>query len=288
MADLPPARLRLFKPPFYSVGVDCFGPFLVKIGRRHEKRWGILFKCMTTRCLHLDLLEGLDTEAFLLSLCRFIARRGKPFEVLCDNGTNFTGGCRELQESFEAMSPQLQEQLTEQRIRFQFNPPAAPHFEGTWEREIRSIKTSLRIVLRDQVVPESVLQTLLTEVEDILNSKPLGYISADVADLDPVTPNMLLMGRRDVSLPQALYDSEDLVGRHRWTQSQVLADNFWLSFIRQYLPGPQEHQKWRIDGRGLLSARLTSLWICDSHDHPGPWVLFQRSSLPQMVGSVQL
>lgn len=256
MADLPPARLRLYKPPFYSVGIDCFGPILVKIGRRHEKRWGILFKCMTTRCLHLDLLESLDTDAFLLSLRRFIARRGKPFEVLCDNGTNFTGGCHELQEAFKAMSPQLQEQLAEQRIRFQFNPPAAPHFGGTWEREVKSIKTSLRVILRDQVVPEPVLQTLLVEVEGILNAKPLGYVSADVADLDPITPNMLLMGRRDSSLPQALYDSEDLLGRRRWRQSQVLADNFWSSFVRQYLPGLQDRQKWKTDGKELTVGQV--------------------------------
>lgn len=56
MADLPPARLRLQKPPFYSTGMDCFGPFQIKIGRRCEKRWGIIFKCLTTRCIHLDLL----------------------------------------------------------------------------------------------------------------------------------------------------------------------------------------------------------------------------------------
>lgn len=49
MADLPPARLRLMKPPFFSTGMDCFGPFTVTIGRRHEKRWGIVFKCLTTR-----------------------------------------------------------------------------------------------------------------------------------------------------------------------------------------------------------------------------------------------
>lgn len=73
MADYPPARLRLTKPPFYSTGVDCFGPFQVRIGRRTEKRWGIVYKCMTTRSVHLDLLESLDTDAFLLSLRRFIS-----------------------------------------------------------------------------------------------------------------------------------------------------------------------------------------------------------------------
>ena len=58
MADLPPSRLRLLKPPFWSTGVDCFGPLMIKLGRRVEKHWGILFKCLTTRCVHLDLLES--------------------------------------------------------------------------------------------------------------------------------------------------------------------------------------------------------------------------------------
>lgn len=92
MADLPPAHLRLYKQPFYSTGVDCFGPFTVKIGHRTEKRWGMVFKCMTTRCVHLDLLESLDADAFLTSLQRFIARRCKPFELLSDHGTNFVSG----------------------------------------------------------------------------------------------------------------------------------------------------------------------------------------------------
>ncbi|KAL0182893.1 hypothetical protein M9458_022268, partial [Cirrhinus mrigala] len=68
MADLPSSRLQLYKPPFYSTGVDCCGPFAVKVGRRQEKRWGDLYKCMTTRGVDLALLEQLDTDAFLLSL----------------------------------------------------------------------------------------------------------------------------------------------------------------------------------------------------------------------------
>ncbi|KAL1281070.1 hypothetical protein QQF64_015670 [Cirrhinus molitorella] len=256
LADLPPCRLNLYKPPFYSTGIDCFGPFAVKIGRRQEKRWGIIYKCLTTRCVHLDLLEHMDSDAFLLSLRRFIARRGKPMELLCDNGTNFVGGHRELQESFEAMSPKLQEQLAEQSIRFLHNPPNAPHFGGTWEREIKSVKAALHVILREQSVPEPVLQTLLIEVESILNSKPLGYVSSDVADVDPVTPNLLLMGRRDASLPQVLYDSNNLLGKRRWRHSQVLADCFWTAFIRRYLPNMQGRQKWRTDGRELTVGQV--------------------------------
>lgn len=66
-----------------------------------------------------------------------------------------------LQEAFQAISPQLQEQPAEQKIQFRFNPPAGPHFGGTWEREARSIKSSLRGVLKEQVIPEPVLRTQL-------------------------------------------------------------------------------------------------------------------------------
>lgn len=245
MADLPAARLRLNKPPFWSTGVDCFGPYMVKIGRRQEKRWGIVFKCLTSRCIHLDLIPSMDTDSFLLALRCFIARRGKPYEILCDRGTNFRGAEKELQQAFEALEPSLKEQLDKQCILFKFNPPLAPHFGGAWEREIKSVKTSLQTVLKDQVLPEEVLKTVLIEVEGILNSKPLGYASSDLADPDPITPNLLLMGRRDASLPQAVYGSSDLLGRRRWRHSQLLADHFWAQFTRKYLPGLQPRQKWR-------------------------------------------
>ncbi|CAI5660547.1 uncharacterized protein LOC106097744 [Oreochromis niloticus] len=197
MADLPVARLRLYKPAFYSTGVDCFGPFEVKIGRRVEKRWGIIFKCLTIRAVHLDVLTSIDTDAFLMALRRFVARRGTPAELYSDQGTNFRGGERELQAAFAAMTSDLQKLLAPQKIVFHFNPPAAPHFGGVWEREIRSVKTALYTTVGSQPLQEEVLRTVLVEVEGILNSKPLGYVPSDISDPDPVTPNCFLMGRPD-------------------------------------------------------------------------------------------
>ncbi|XP_076135495.1 uncharacterized protein LOC143118304 [Alosa pseudoharengus] len=255
MADLPPARLRLFKPPFWSTGVDCFGPFVILHGRRTEKRWGIIFKCLTTRCLHLDLLGSLDVDAFLLALRRFRSRRGQPFEIWADRGTNFRAGDRELRECFQAMEPKLQEHLANQQISFNFHPPGAPHFGGVWEREIRSIKNALRVILGKQTTSEAVLQTVLIEVEGIMNSKPLGYLSSNAADSDPVTPNLLLMGRRDASLPQAMFANSKLLGRRKWRHSQMLADHFWTRFIRDYLPNLQPRGKWLKEVQNLEVGR---------------------------------
>ncbi|XP_070410955.1 uncharacterized protein [Nothobranchius furzeri] len=269
MADLPPARLRLYKPPFWSTGVDCFGPYNIKVGRRTEKRWGIIFKCMTTSCVHIDLLESIDTDAFLMGLRRFIARRGKPFEILADRGTNFRGGAAELQTSFQTLEAPIQKQLAGQKIEFRFNPPGSPHFGGTWEREIKSVKAALRVVLQDQTVTESVLQTVLIEVEGILNAKPLGYISSDATDPDPVTPNLLLMGRRDASLPQAIYASSELLGRRRWRHSQVLADHFWSNFIRYHLPNLQKRHKWHKNTENLAAGQV--VMVVDSQLPRAQW-----------------
>lgn len=156
------------------------------------------------------------------------------------------------------MEPNLQELLASYQINFRMNPPAAPHFGGAWEREIRSVKSALQVVVGSQSVPEEVLRTVLIEVEGILNSKPLGYVSSDVADIDPVTPNMLLMGRRDASLPQVIYTPEPL-SKRRWRHSQTIVDHFWSYYIRHYLPSLQTRQKWQRETQDLTENMVVMI-----------------------------
>lgn len=98
MGDLPPARLEHHKRPFTYCGVDYFGPMLVTIGRRHEKRWEAIFTCMTTRAIHLELTSSLSTDSAIMALQRMSNRRGTPSEIFSDNGTNFIGMNNELRE----------------------------------------------------------------------------------------------------------------------------------------------------------------------------------------------
>ncbi len=144
---------------------------IARTGRRTEKHWGVLFKCLTTRAIQLDLLPCLSTDSFLMALWRFIARRGTPAQLWSDRGTNFRGGERELREAYAVLAPDLQRHLAGQKIHFCFNPPSSPHFGGVWEREVRSVKSALYTVLGSQSVPEEVLMTVLLEVGAILNSK---------------------------------------------------------------------------------------------------------------------
>ena len=103
-AKLPKERLLIYDKPFASTGVDYFGPFLVKHAkttRRNQaltKRYGIIYTCLTTRAIHLEISGDLSTDSFILSLHRFICRRGHVKITKSDNGTNFVGAATELKE----------------------------------------------------------------------------------------------------------------------------------------------------------------------------------------------
>lgn len=138
MADLPVARLHLFKPAFYSTGMDCFGPLRSNCAGVSE----------IGDNLQVSPHEGCILGPLDQHQCRLLS--DGPLEDSSDQGTNFRGGEKELHEAFADLSPNLQEYFAKQ-IAFCFNPPAALYFI-VWEREIRSIKTALytTVVCRGQ------------------------------------------------------------------------------------------------------------------------------------------
>lgn len=81
MADLPRPRVTPDRPPFTCVGIDYFGPFLVRQKRSLVKRYGAIFTCLALRAVHLEISHTLDTDSFILALRRFIARRGQVKEI---------------------------------------------------------------------------------------------------------------------------------------------------------------------------------------------------------------
>ena len=108
---------------------------------------------------------------------------------------------------------------------------------GVWERQIRTIRRILKILLKEQLVSDEALLTFMAKVEYIVNSSPITPLSNDPNDLDPLTPNQLLLLRRNpVSLPPDVFDKNDLYPQRRWRQIQYLADIFWKRWSREYLP----------------------------------------------------
>ncbi len=161
MADLPQDRVSPDKPPFTCVGVDCFGPFEIKRGRTIIKRYGVIFTCLAIRAVHIETITSLDTDSFIHALRRFIARRGQVAEIRSDNGTNFVGAERELQEAIQNWNhKQINDVLLQKKIKWIFNPPTGSHHGGIWERLIRSIKKILNSILRGQSLDEEGLHKM--------------------------------------------------------------------------------------------------------------------------------
>ena len=245
MANLPRPRVTPDQPPFTCVGIDYFGPFLVRQKRSMVKRYGAIFTCLALRAVHLEVCHSLDTDSFIHALRRFIARRGQVKEIRSDNGSNFVGGERELRVMIDSWNQaKIHDALLQKSIKWVFNPPGASHHGGVWERLIRSTRKVLGALVKEQSLDDESLQTLLCECESIINGRPLTTVSDDPKDLEPLSPNHLLLLRSETPLPPGLFLKSDTYSRRRWRQVQYLADVFWGRWKREYLPLLQSRQKW--------------------------------------------
>lgn len=254
MGDLPEARITPEKPPFTFTGVDYFGPFFVRVKRSTVKRYGVIFTCLAIRAVHIEVSHTLDSNSFILALRRFIARRGQVKVMYSDNGTNFVGGIRELREAILGWNQaQVHDYLLQNEIEWHFNPPSASHFGGAWERCIRTVRKILNALTKEQILNEESLATLMTEVEAIINSRPLTKVSSDCNDDEPLTPNHLLLLKRDPTLPPGLFDRDDNYTRKRWRQVQYMVNLFWRRWTKEYIPSLQERHKWKYPTRNFAT-----------------------------------
>ena len=258
MANLPEDRLEP-APPFTHCGVDYFGPWLIKVGRKELKRYGVLFTCLSSRAIHLEVSATLETDSFINALRRFINRRGPVRTIRCDQGSNLVGAKNELQKALSSMDQtRVRHFLLERNcdwIEFQLNVPSASHMGGVWERQIRTARNVLSVLLDQcgsQLNDES-LQTFMTEVEAVVNSRPLTVENLTSPDaLKPLTPNHLLTGKSRVVLPPpGEFQRADLYLRKRWRRVQHLANEFWVRWKREFLHTLQLRQKWMRPRRNL-------------------------------------
>lgn len=288
MADHIPERLEEGHVPFTYTGLDCFRPFIVKQGRSDVKRYGCVFTCLNTRAVHIEKLDGLDTDSFLNGFRRFIARRGIPAKVWSDNGTNFVGGKAELARSDQNRdrSVSLDREVFHERgvsidsdaihayavkfnVQWHFNPPGASHMGGLWERMIRTIRKVFAGIAHSNVRwTDDVLHTLFCEAESIINGRPITKTSEDVNDLSALTPNHLLLLRETLSRAPGEFGQVDLYKR-RWRCVQHLAEVFWRRWVREYLPELQKRDKWCKRRSNLKVGDL--VLIMDENTPRGVW-----------------
>ncbi|GFX25361.1 integrase catalytic domain-containing protein [Trichonephila clavipes] len=130
---LPPDRVTDCAP-FEIVGIDLAGSLFLKDGR---KVWIPLFTCAVYRAIHLELVNSLTSDAFLLALRCFIARRGRSRTIYCDNGTNFRGA---FNDQSKLNWSKIVEETRTPKILWKFIPPTAAWWGGWGERLVHTVK----------------------------------------------------------------------------------------------------------------------------------------------------
>ena len=132
--------------PFQFVGLDYLGPVFVKEGTVMNKMWICLFTCLAIRAVHLEWVRSLSAEHFLLCLRRFMARRGRPELIICDNAAQFKLAKTVIDEQWRQITvdEELVSYLSNNGIKWKFTTALAPWQGGFYERLVGLVKRSLR------------------------------------------------------------------------------------------------------------------------------------------------
>ena len=279
MADLPTERLLAQNPPFFHTGIDCFGPIMVKRGRHDVKRYGCIFTCFSSRAIHLEMLDSLDTESFINAFRRFVARRSCPSHVWSDNGTNFIGA-----KNVMFNVNKVHDFSIANGVEWHFQPPLASHMCGVWERLIKTVKRVLAAVIPCARLSDESLRTVLCEVEFIVNSRPLTKVGDDPLDGSVLTPNHLILNFSSPLAPGTFCEAD--VFKSRWRCVQQIVDQFWAKWLRLYVPELQRRQKWHSAHTNL---RIGDVVLIASENTPrGVWPLgLVTETLPSADGLVR-
>ncbi|XP_055840251.1 uncharacterized protein LOC129907858 [Episyrphus balteatus] len=249
MGDLPVERIQP-TGPFTNSGLDYAGPFTIKFssGRNPKltKTYVALFLCFSTKAVYLEAVSDLTTDAFLAALRRFVSRRGRCANLYSDNGTNFQGARRCLTEMHKLVMSQqhnsiISTSLAREGINWHFIPPSAPHFGGLWEAGVKSMKFHLRRVVGSSLLTFEELSTVLSQIEAILNSRPLCSISDN--DLNPLTPSHYLIGEPLTSIPEPIVEDIPQNRLTHWNLMQKMVQGFWRRWHMGYLTTLQDRKK---------------------------------------------
>ncbi|XP_050551821.1 uncharacterized protein LOC118281518 [Spodoptera frugiperda] len=254
MGNLPSQRVTV-DFPFRSVGVDFAGPFYVTSrkgrGAKVTKCYLCIFVCLRYKCVHLEAVSDLSKDAFILTLRRFISRRGKPIEIFSDNGRNFVATAKEISNFLKCNRKVITELMNEEEIKFIFTPAYAPHFGGIWEAGVKSAKFHIRRVMGNTHLTFEEISTLFAQVEAILNSRPFYLMSSSPNDLLFLTPGHFLLGRPLTALPSPSLEHCSSNQLKRYQRLEQIRQHFWRRWQNEYLAELQQRSKWRTSDTPL-------------------------------------
>ncbi|CAK1597725.1 unnamed protein product [Parnassius mnemosyne] len=257
MGQLPASRTEL-EFPFLHCNVDYAGPVLIadREGRGCKliKSFLAIFICSSVKACHIELVTALSSEAYIAALNRFVSRRGKPKSITSDNGSNFIGASNELAQFL--LQSELEGQMAQEGIEFKFIPAYTPHFNGLAEAAVRSTKHHLKHLLQNTHLTYEEMATCHTQIEAVLNSRPLTPISTDPSDFSALTPAHFLIGRSLIAIPQPQIGDANITRLDRFKRIELIKQHFWSRFSLEYVNLLQQKVKWRSSTKELKLGSL--------------------------------
>lgn len=252
MGNLPAVRTKMVEKAFTNTGTDLCGPVFLRMmsgrGIKTQKGYIVIFICMSTRAIHIELVTDLTSEAFIAAFKRLIGRRGNVLNLYCDNGTNFIGAKKILMlESEQAMldfNTDIQKTLATHNTDFHFNPALSPWMGGLWERGVGSIKYHLKRTIADRILTYEELSTVLIQIEAILNSRPITPLTENPDDLDILTPGHFLVGNALTAPmePSVLNLKQNQLSN--WQMISRMRQEFWEKWSNDFISNLQIRSKW--------------------------------------------
>lgn len=235
MAPLPECRVK-GGTSFDAVGTDFCGPCYVRSNSSQiVKCYVNIITCAASRMVHLEVVNDLSTPALIRGLKRFFARRGHPSLIISDNAKTFK-------------AQQLKQFLAGKGILWRYNLAKAPWWGGMFERLIRSTKRCLKKLFSNAKLTYEELNTVIIEIEGVLNSRPLTYVDAEGGEI--LTPSHLHLGKRLLDPPgeptePVEFDESD--ARAEVKRVEAVIQRFWETWKKEYLTSLRENST--INGR---------------------------------------
>ncbi len=249
MAPLPTTRTKI-APTFHTTSMDLFGPIVIRDTvkqRTRKKVWGVIFDCTVTRAVYIDLTENYGTDSILQTLRRFTSIRGSPSEIQSDQGSQLIAAAEDITELVANWDwVPIHQWASNNKIKWTLAPAEGQHQNGLSESLIKLTKRSIKHKISGNVLTFAELQTVLFEIANIMNSRPIGIVSgSDPSCPAPITPNDLILGRASSAVPQGPFDhdkSKSITKRFRFIQD--LVKQWWESWYQLVFPSLVPSYKW--------------------------------------------
>lgn len=240
------------------------------------KAYICIFVCFTTKSVHIELVSDLSTPGFLKALRRFISRRGRPSHLHSDNGKNFEGAKNELIELYRMLrntneQDRIQMVCAAEGMQWHLTPPKAPHFGGLWEAAVKVAKKHLFRQLGSNKLSFEDMATVLSQIESVMNSRPLLPVTDDPNDLDVLTPAHFLIGTTATALPDPDVSKVPASRLTHYQQLQMHVQQFWVRWRNEYLHELQRDSKHRSRNDEITPGRMVI--VVDEQQGPLRWPL---------------